>query len=119
MAVAAPNYQVRGAIRYLRDEQKFPAMGMALVTKFGGHNAALFLALQKRTDCSITGSPGGACNSTLRLNELRLMAGEPPYQGGAHTAHSSVFPRIACELYDSSGQFSRVLSTGRQLDLVA
>ena len=119
MAVAAPNYQVRGAIRYLRDEQKFPAMGMALVTRFGGHNTALFVGLQKRTDCIITGSSDGACVSTRRASELMLMAGEPPYQGGAHTAHSNVFARIACELYDSSGQFSRVLSTGNQLDLVA
>jgi hypothetical protein len=119
MAVAAPNYQVRGAIRYLRDEQKFPAMGMALVTRFGGHNTALFLGLQKRTDCSVTGSPDGACNSTRRPSELKLVAGEPPYQGGAHTAQSNVFARMACELYDSSGQYSRAFSTGSQLDLVA
>jgi len=119
MAIGAPSYQVRGAIRYLHDEQKFPAMGMALVTKFGGHNTALFLGLQKRADCSITGSSDGACVSTRRPNELMVMAGELPYQGGAHAAQSSVFAQMACELYDSSGQFSRVPSTGSQLDLVA
>lgn len=119
MAVAAPSYQVRGAIRYSRDEQKFPTMGMALVTRFGGHNTALFLGLQKGTDCSVTGSPYGACKTTLTPNESRLMTGEPPYQGGAHAARSNAFARMTCELYDSSGQFSRILSTGSQLDLVA
>ncbi|MBN2208106.1 MAG: hypothetical protein JW759_02260 [Candidatus Coatesbacteria bacterium] len=118
MVVTGPSYQVRGAIRYLRDEQQFPTMGMALVTRFGGHNTALLLALQKRTDSRITDSSDGAFGKTGRPSELRLNSGEPPYQGRAHTGHRNVFARMACELYDSSGQFSRIPSTGSQLDLV-
>jgi len=119
VATTALTYQVRGAIGYLRDEQKFPTMGMGLVARFGGHNAAVYLALQKKADCSISGSSQSACNPPRRADALKLLAGAPPYRRDSHRVDSGAFARMACQLYDCLGQFSRPLSTGRQLDLTA
>ena len=119
VATTALTYQVRGAIGYLRDEQKFPTMGMGLVARFGGHNAAVYLALQKKADRSISASSQGACNPPQRADELRLLAGAPPYRSDPYTADSGAFARMACQLYDYSGQFFRPVATGRQLDLTA
>ena len=119
VATTALTYQVRGAIGYLRDEQKFPTMGMGLVARFGGHNAAVYLALQKKADCSISGSSHGACNLPRRADGLKLLAGAPPYRSDAHTSDSGAFARMACQLYDCSGLFSQPVATGRQLDLTA
>ena len=118
-ATAAPGYQVRGAIGYLRDEQKFPTMGMGLVARFGGHNAAVYLALQKKADCSISGSSQVACNPPRGADELKLLAGAPPYRSDSHTTDSGALARMACQLYDCSGQFFQPVSIGRQLDLTA
>jgi len=119
VATAAPGYQVKGAIGYSRDEQKFPTMGMGLVARFGGHNAAVYLALQKKADCSISGSSQGACNLPRRADELKLMAGAPPYRSDSHTTDSGSLARMACQIYDHSGLFSQPVATGRQLDLTA
>ena len=118
-ATSALTYQVRGAIGYLRDKQKFPTMGMGLVARFGAHNAAVYLALQKKADCSISASSQGACNLSRRADELKLLASAPPHQSDAHTTGSGAFARMACHLYDRSGQFSQPVSFGHQLDLTA
>ena len=118
-ATSGLTYQVRGALGYLRDEQKFPTMGMGLLARFGGHNAAVYLALQKKADSSISASSQGACDLPRAADELRLLSGAAPHQSGAHTADSGAFARMACQLYDRSGLFAQPVVTGCQLDLTA
>ncbi len=117
-ATAAPSYQLRGAISYLRDEQRLPAMGMGLVARFGGHNAAVCLALQEDTRAIASRSSQSSCALIEPKREQEFLADSQSYQNGYSNSGRCLQAEFACLIYGRSGQFLEASTTGRQLDLV-
>ncbi|HUT04877.1 MAG TPA: hypothetical protein VM163_13400 [bacterium] len=120
-ASATPSYQLRGAIGYLRDEQRLPAMGMGLVARFGGHNAAICLGLQENenTGAIASRSSQSSCALIEPKREDQFLADSQSYQNGYSTSGRCLQAEFACLIYGRSGQFLEASTTGRQLDLVA
>ncbi|MBN1591867.1 MAG: hypothetical protein JW941_01300 [Candidatus Coatesbacteria bacterium] len=117
--VAAPGYRLRGALRYQYDGQRKPALGMGLVARFGGHSAALCLALQQESGLDITDSSPATRDVSSRTRPVALLAGDV-FGGSSHFSFTGANScKRACELYDCSGQYWRTPSTGGQIDLTA
>jgi len=118
-ATAAPSYHLRGAIGYLRDEQRLPAMGMGFVARFGGHNAAVCLGLQENPGAIAQRSSHSSCALAEPKRGGQLLEDLHSYPSGYSTSGRSLQAEFACLIYGRSGHILEVQTTGRQVDLVA
>ncbi|MCD6326633.1 hypothetical protein J7M28_03635 [bacterium] len=105
---STPCYQVNGAVGYIRNEQRLPAMGMGLVAQLGGHKAAFYVGLGEKpaTPDSTNFKAGKSVDDMMRTEPLRL-------SGMSYSDPT----KAASALYDCAGQLLDELTTGKNVDL--